>query len=253
MSGRAKPKVLVVDDEKVITTTLAAILEQQGYAVRTAFDGAEAVEVARSFKPDVLLSDIVMPRMNGVAAAVKIAQQLPSCKILLFSGQTAQIDLLAPARAEGYGFSLLAKPVHPVELLERINGLVAVVQQPLILNVDDNEAMRYAMTRLLENAGLRVVEATTGEEAIRVAASKKPYLVILDLKLPDIDGFEVCKQLKANPDTRGIHIVHLTNTFKNEAARAMSVQVGADDYLTHPIEPDTLFAHLSRLLPASGR
>jgi CheY-like chemotaxis protein len=115
-----KPKVLVVDDERVIADTLAIILNKAGFDASAVYTGTGAVERARSDRPDLIISDVIMPDMNGIEAAINIRAFLPGCKILLFSGQAATADLLESARAKGHDFEILAKPVHPQDLLAKL-------------------------------------------------------------------------------------------------------------------------------------
>lgn len=118
----SKPRVLVVDDERVIADTLAIILNQSGFSASAVYTGMAAVERAKADKPDLIISDVIMPDMNGIEAAIRIRQLLPGCKILLFSGQAATADLLEKARQEGHEFEILAKPVHPQDLLAKLRG-----------------------------------------------------------------------------------------------------------------------------------
>ncbi len=122
MTGNRKPKVLVVDDERVIADTLAIILNQHGYEATAVYTGTDAVEKARSAHPDLIISDVIMPDINGIEAAIQIRRFLPNCKILLFSGQAATADLLENARTQGHEFEILAKPVHPQDLLAKLRG-----------------------------------------------------------------------------------------------------------------------------------
>jgi CheY-like chemotaxis protein len=115
-----KPKVLVADDERVIADTLSMILNQSGFEARAVYSGEGALELAESFQPDMLISDVIMADLNGIDAAIRIRKVLPAIKILLFSGQAATADLLEKARKEGYEFDILAKPVHPQDLLARL-------------------------------------------------------------------------------------------------------------------------------------
>ena len=117
-----KPRVLVADDERVIADTLAMILNQSGFQTRVAYTGEKALELASEFKPEMLISDVIMGGLNGIDAAIKIREILPSIKILLFSGQAATADLLEKARTQGYEFEILAKPVHPQDLLARLRS-----------------------------------------------------------------------------------------------------------------------------------
>jgi len=122
MQAGKKPKVLVVDDEQVIADTLAKILDLNGYDASAVYSGTAAVESARALQPDLVISDVIMQDMNGIEAAINIRGFLPSCKILLFSGQAATADLLENARAQGHEFEILAKPVHPADLLAKLRG-----------------------------------------------------------------------------------------------------------------------------------
>jgi CheY-like chemotaxis protein len=117
-----KRRALVVDDEQVIADTLAKILDLNGYEASAVYTGTAAVESARSLQPDLIISDVIMPDMDGIQAAISIRSFLPDCKILLFSGQAATADLLENARAQGHEFEILGKPVHPSDLLAKLSG-----------------------------------------------------------------------------------------------------------------------------------
>ena len=119
-----RPFILVVDDEKRIADTLVLILNSEGYAAEAAYEGSAALEICRWKVPDLVLTDVVMPEMNGIELAVTIRQKFRDCHILLFSGQADTTELLADAKRRGYDFELLAKPVHPEELVARIRELV---------------------------------------------------------------------------------------------------------------------------------
>jgi len=121
-STTSKPKVLVADDEQVIANTLAIILNQAGFEARAVFSGEKAVELLESFQPDMLISDVIMTGMTGIEAAIITRSRLPKCKILLFSGQAATADLLEKARTQGHEFEILAKPVHPTDLLAKLRS-----------------------------------------------------------------------------------------------------------------------------------
>jgi len=120
--NRVHPKVLVVDDEQVIADTLAMILNQSGFDARAVYSGEKALELASTFAPDMLITDVIMADLNGIDAAIRIRALLPQIKILLFSGQAATADLLEKARAQGYEFEILAKPVHPQDLLSKLRA-----------------------------------------------------------------------------------------------------------------------------------
>jgi CheY-like chemotaxis protein len=243
-------KILVVDDEIVVATTLRAILEQQGYRAAMAFEGEAAVSVARSFQPDVLLTDIQLPKKNGIEAALQIVQELPNCKVLLYTAKPVPADSLARARAQGHQFIVVEKPMAPGELLVRIRDSIRKRRtsfNAVVLVADDHEVQRYAVCRMLQRAGFVVREASTGAEAL-AAARAGPDLILLDINLPDIDGFEVCRRVKAAPETAHIPVVHITSTYRDEVARAKALSFGAEDLFTHPVHPDALLAKLREIL-----
>ena len=118
----------------------------------------------------------------------------------------------------------------------------------LILNVDDYEASRYARSQMLQRSGFQVLEAGTGAEALRLASDVGPDLVLLDVNLPDMDGFEVCRRLRAQPITLTVPIVHISATFLSDRAEQLAYEGGADSYLTDPVEPAVLLATIHSLL-----
>ena len=119
-----KGKILVVDDYKRVASTLEIILKQAGFETVVASSGEEAVSVALSFAPDVVLSDFALGGMNGVEAAIKILNFQPNCKVLLLAVQSATMDIQEEARAKGFNFEVLTKPVPPPELIESISQLL---------------------------------------------------------------------------------------------------------------------------------
>ncbi len=111
------PRILVVDDESAIADTLTEILCRSGYPAIAAYDGNGALELALISPPELLITDVILPGMNGVDLAITIKRVYPDCKILLFSGQASTADLLTRAKCAGHSFTLLSKPVPPKDLL----------------------------------------------------------------------------------------------------------------------------------------
>jgi CheY-like chemotaxis protein len=118
-----KRRVLVVDDEQLIAQSLRDILSRAGFEAVFALSGSEAIELAEQICPDIVISDVIMPDLDGVQTAVGIQRACPAARILLFSGQAATSDILEKARAEGHNFELLPKPIHPARLLAAIRKL----------------------------------------------------------------------------------------------------------------------------------
>jgi CheY-like chemotaxis protein len=147
--AKGQPVVLVVDDEKVIADTLSMILSRSGFSTMAAYDGFTALALARSTPPDLLISDVVMPGMTGVELAITVTQTIPGCKVLLFSGQAATVDLLEKARHAGHNFTTLTKPIHPTDMLNRINECLATRETdltPTLISAEDqSRAPEYSL------------------------------------------------------------------------------------------------------------
>lgn len=113
-------RILIVDDERVIADTLSLILRNAGYETYTAYNGRLGLDAASKLSPRLVLSDVVMPEMNGVSMAMQIRSRQPEVKVLLLSGQATTADLLRSSEAAGYQFELLQKPIHPVDILRKV-------------------------------------------------------------------------------------------------------------------------------------
>jgi DNA-binding NtrC family response regulator len=118
-----QPITFVVDDERIIASTLAAILNNSGFQATAFFCAEEAICAVESGAPNLLITDVDQPGMNGIELAVRFKTLCPDCKISLFSGQASTNDLLDSATLEGHQFELLAKPLHPRDLLAAIRIL----------------------------------------------------------------------------------------------------------------------------------
>jgi DNA-binding NtrC family response regulator len=118
----SKRKVLVADDEQVIANTLAVILNQAGFEARAVYSGEQALDALESFQPDMLITDVIMTGITGIDVGIAVRARVPKCKVLLFSGQAATVGLLEKARHQGHEFEILAKPVHPTDLLAKLRG-----------------------------------------------------------------------------------------------------------------------------------
>jgi CheY-like chemotaxis protein len=118
-------KIIVVDDEPVVADTLVNILRGEGHDAFAVSNGESAISLTKLMlpvRPDLLVTDVIMPGMDGVETAKEMVKLVPTCRIILFSGQAASTDLASKAEAEGYCFEILAKPINPNNLLATITA-----------------------------------------------------------------------------------------------------------------------------------
>jgi len=118
-------RILIVDDERMIADTLSVIFRHAGYETFTAYNGLLGLDAARSLLPNIVLSDVLMPGLDGVAMAMEIRTSLPGVKVLLFSGQATTVELLREAESKGFHFEILLKPVHPDEVIRKVASTLA--------------------------------------------------------------------------------------------------------------------------------
>lgn len=116
--------ILIVDDEPVLADTLAVILRRAGYLATAVYSCEEALPILAANPPALIVSDVILPGMNGVAFAKLIRERAPGCRVLLFSGNADTHDLIEAARDEGHVFEVLAKPVSPPKMLEKVASLL---------------------------------------------------------------------------------------------------------------------------------
>jgi DNA-binding NtrC family response regulator len=122
--GKAHGKrILVIDDESNIADSLAEILIDHGYDAVAFYEGQAAIDFVRNGCPALVISDVVMPNLNGVETALAIQELCPATHIWLFSGQASTANILEKARRQGHDFELLPKPIHPAVLLKKLSAL----------------------------------------------------------------------------------------------------------------------------------
>ena len=207
------------------------MLEAEGYNVLTARSGAEGLKTLASSAVDAVILDYQMPSMNGADVARSIRQKRPDLPIVMLSGFPNDVPYDALKLVNAF----VVKGGAPEQLLVVIEDTLAGRSFGMItiLNVDDNEQHRYALSRVLRKAGFNVLEARTGREALEVALAR-PSLIILDINLPDMLGFDVCRHLKSDPVTCDIPVVHVSATYPVSMADSASRDSGAGRFLQHP-------------------
>jgi CheY-like chemotaxis protein len=235
----AAPLILLVDDYEDAIDIYFAYLTFKGYRVVVARNGQEAVDVARAHLPDVILLDLRMPALSGIEV-IRILRQdrrFTRCPIIAFTAHALEAERLEALRA---GFDeVIAKPCLPDQLAEAVGRILRSIESTnrvvlLATDVDDH-ARVYAAA--LEGAGFGVQLAHTGAEAIAMAGRLRPSCALIDLRLPDLSGWEVCRRIKAQPGTDHTRVVVLTQELTTEAAKG-SVDVGCHAWLMQPTIAD---------------
>jgi|GEM_PF-139914 len=271
-------KVLIADDSPVTVASLEKILSSNLFRTIQAADGKEALEKAICELPDLILLDVMMPQMNGfeVARALKGDSRTHNIPIIMVSALDDPVHEHEgrEAGAEEY----LAKPVRPQELIARANSLIALRQyrdqlnirhhsqwsfivdrhsddvgpepdkvMPFVLLVEDNESDAEIVRHLLKDVPIRLERLSNGADAVELCRSGKVDLMLLDILLPGLNGFEVCRQVKASDKGKDLPIVVIT-CLEDMDSRLKCIELQADDFLVKPIIGRELQARVKVLL-----
>jgi adenylate cyclase len=201
-----EPLVLVVDDDATARELVQRHLERAGFAVVTARGGQEGLRLVRELRPAAVTLDIMMPDLDGwtVLAAIKGDPALASIPVVLMS--------IVDQKNRGYALGAadyLVKPVDRSKLVATLNGICGSTGGHALL-VDDDEVVRRGVRQALEPIGWRVTEAGDGQEAVALLTFARPDVIILDLMMPKMDGFEFMDELRGRPDHQDIPVVVIT-------------------------------------------
>jgi len=201
-----EPLILVVDDDATARELVQRHLERAGFAVVTARGGQEGLRLVRELRPAAVTLDIVMPDLDGwtVLAAIKGDPALAATPVVLMS--------VVDQKNRGYALGAadyLVKPVDRTKLVETLTHICGATSGKALL-VDDDEVVRRAVRQALDPIGWQVSEAENGQVAVEALATARPDVIILDLMMPKMDGFEVLDELRRRPDWQGIPVVIIT-------------------------------------------
>ncbi len=205
-------RVLIVEDKPHARQILQSYLSEAGYEIETAANGIEALEKAKQWKPDVITLDILLPVKDGWQVLRELKQH-PLCKSI-----PVIIISMLDERNVGFGLGAVdyfVKPVQKDELLESLRKVTGtrlkLRRSAKILVIDDDRSVTDLVQVILEAEGCTVLKATNGREGLRLAQEDRPDLIILDLVMPEISGFNVAYQLKHNPKTQSIPVIVMTS------------------------------------------
>jgi PAS domain S-box-containing protein len=235
--------ILVVDDEPNIRQFLAHELTKRGYSVIAASNGREALDLTRERHPDLITLDIQMPDINGfdVTTLLKNDEETKDIPILILS------VLEDKDKAYKLGANdCMSKPFDNEELVTRINRLL-IGTKKTILVVDDDKSLVKSVKYHLEHKGYSTYVAYDGKQAMEMVASHRPDLIVLDIIMPNMDGYEVIKALKSNQETANISIVLLTG-IEIDGGRVKALSIGAAEYVPKSGDFNRLYEAIDNIL-----
>ncbi len=233
-------KILIIEDEEILGDVLLKKLKNLGYDPRLARDGEAGFEEIKTFIPDLILLDIVMPKMNGyeVMEAMKKDSDLPPIPVIIISnsGQPVEIDRAKDLGAIDY---LIKAQFTPEEVVEKVEAAFKNSSKKKnsegnngkkILIIEDDQFLRDLATTKLKREGFEVFGAVDGDEGLKMIPNSNPDIILLDIILPGIDGFEVLRRIKADKDHKNIPVILLSNLGqKSDIDRGLSL--GASGYI----------------------
>ena len=240
-----KGSILFVDDNENMCTTMAMVFEHIGYDTHTAFDGVDAVEAVRERAFDLLFMDIKMPNLNGVEALHEIKKVRPEVIVVMMTAYTKDA-LVSEAFKEG-AYDVLYKPFDLEQIIALAERLMKDGDKGLILIVDDNESARFTLKNILMRKKFTVGVASSGEEALDMDREMRYDIVLLDMRLPGMNGLETYLALKEiDPKTSVI----LITAFEREMAAEIDEAISNNAFttLTKPLDIERLFHHIDELL-----
>ena len=269
-----KPKIMVVDDDPLNVKLMSAMLSTERYAIESASDGREAIEKIKINPPDIILLDAVMPHIDGfeVLKILKGDTHLMDIPVVMLTGLDG-IDYKIKGLEYGAD-EFISKPINLRELTARVESLLKLKNYqdhlktagmrvafnsssdekvdsgddlPTILLVEDDEKDIKIIQSFLVGEPYRFQIARTGEEAMTVIQEGKIDVILLDMLLPGLDGFQVCRLIKTIETTKNIQIVVLTNLMDLES-KIKGINLGADEYLIKPVNRFELKVRIKALL-----
>jgi CheY-like chemotaxis protein len=239
---RGTETILVVDDEVNVRLFIKHELLARGHNVIEASGGKEAVALARKHHPDLITLDIMMPDLDGfdVTAVLKTDLETKNIPILIVS----VVEDMQKAYRLGAN-DYITKPISLESLLQKVNRLLEGSQKKLLI-VDDDENIVRSLEFELRKHGFAISNARNGKEALIRIAENLPDLILLDIRMPEMDGYAVIKELKSKPDTVNIPIIIMTG-IETDGERVKALSVGAADYLNKSEGFNRLYESIEKL------
>jgi len=232
-----KAGILIVDDNASLCQTMSFILGRKGYAVTIARDGLEALARVKKRPYNTIFMDIKMPLMDGVEAYKRIKKVRPEAVVVMMTAYAVE-DLVQEALQEG-AYDIIHKPLDIEKVLALIERAKDNNQGALIMVVDDNPGTRITLKNILSKRGYKVCTADTGEDAIAKSRKKDHDIILMDMKLPTINGLETYLAIKEiNPEA----VVIMMTAYRHEMAELVEEALDSNAYtcLYKPLDMEEL-------------
>ncbi|WP_338758771.1 EAL domain-containing protein [Massilia sp. METH4] len=248
-------RILIIEDNPTNMELMVYLLRAFGYTPLTASDGEEGVAAARREQPDLIICDVHLPKLDGygVVTALKAepsTQRIPALAVTALAMVGDRERLLA-AGFDGY----IGKPIEPDSFVTQIESFLPGEMSPqknndiaTILIVDDHVLNRQFLMTLLGFSGHRLMEAASGIEALKLMERERPDLIISDILMPNMDGYEFVARVRENPESANVPIIFYTATYREREAVAVAQSVGVRWVLPKPSDPDVILATVQEAL-----
>ncbi|OIO38508.1 MAG: hypothetical protein AUJ75_02650 [Candidatus Omnitrophica bacterium CG1_02_49_10] len=251
MAGK---KILIIDDDADIRDIIRHFLEGEGYRVHECSSSAEAVKEAESYKPDLITLDVLMPGIDGfqVHSLLKANPSTSRIPIVVVS------ILGDEGKFRGGISAFICKPFEKQELISVVSTVLNKTDDTKggavkkILIVDDEPDIVDIVKIYMQSAGYETCEACDGIEAIEKVRKELPDLIVLDVKMPHMDGYEVIKVLKKDERYGKIPIVILTATKRQGTDKDTFLRLGASGYIAKPFTEESLLSEIRAILARTG-
>lgn len=251
--------LLLVDDEEANRLLLSRRLGQDGYHVTQAGNGRQSLQLMRVERFDLVLLDMYMPEMDGLATldAIKSEDGLADTPVVMLTAANSREQVVHCLSLGAVDY--LIKPVNPIELKQRVRRCLETraarveptvrLQAPnlgdaRVLIVDDEPLNQMLLERRLQQVGFRALRADGGVAALRLLGEQAVDAVLLDLNMPDMDGLDVLRAIRNHPRLAALPVLMLSADGQQETV-ARCYELGADDYLVKPYHTGDLYVRLA--------
>ena len=245
--------ILLVEDEAILRQALAEALQSEGHSIIEAGNGQEALEMALRTPVDLVITDLMMPKMNGWRLLSSLRGHNLDVPVIIITGYMSDEGQEVLTSKDIAGF--LVKPIELRELAQMVRQVFTPAAQDRrqrILAVDDEEDARLLVSTCLEQAGFEVETAQDGQEALDKVKRFQPDLVLLDVMMPRMDGFETCQRLRAQPATASLPVIVLTaKSSAQYVKKAVSLKING--YIVKPFDSEALVDRIRQVLQGAAK